>query len=128
MKVRLRKNTIRFRLTQTDVATLLKAGTVDDSTSFGPGADQRLSYSIRADEHGDKIAVGFCAGEIAVTVPAAALNEWLAGPQIELAGDQPIGDGEMIEIGIEKDLSCLKPRPGKDDEDTFPNPKQSEKC
>jgi len=128
MKVRLRKNTIRFRLTQTEAAKLLTAGTVKDSTSFGPGDDQRLSYSIRADEHCERFAIGLSANEIAAAVPAAALNEWLMGPLIELAGEQSIGDGQTIEIRIEKDLSCLKPRPGTDDDDTFPNPLRSEKC
>ena len=128
MKVRLRKNTIRFRLTQTEAATLLSAGTVEDSTSFGPSDDQRLSYLIRADERCERFAIGLSANEIAVTVLAAALNEWLTGPLIELAGEQSIGDGQTIEIRIEKDLSCLKPRPGTDDDDTFPNPLRSEKC
>ena len=128
MKVRLRKNTIRFRLTQGEAAQLLGTGIVNDITCFGTGDDQRLSYSVKADEHCERMTARIFANEIAVTVPADKLNEWLAGPQIELAGEQTIGVGETMKIRIEKDLSCLKPRPGKDDEDTFPNPKQSEKC
>lgn len=128
MKIRLRKQTIRFRLTQSEVAALLTTGIVKDRTRFGPGGDQQLSYSVKADHQTEELSASFSAAEIAVTVPAVRLKEWLAEPATEIAGYQPTNDEEMLEIRIEKDLACLKPRPGRDDDDTFPNPASAERC
>jgi hypothetical protein len=36
---------------------------------------------------------------------------------------QPIGEGATLAILIEKDFSCLTPRPGGDDDDCFSHPK-----
>ncbi|HSG65808.1 MAG TPA: hypothetical protein VLD39_12440, partial [Gammaproteobacteria bacterium] len=51
MKLRIRGNSIRLRLSPDDLATLVRSGAVEDSVSF-PGG-QRLRYrleSARADE------------------------------------------------------------------------------
>jgi hypothetical protein len=46
MKLRIRGNSIRFRLSQTEMVQLVETGDVRDSVEFGP--DARLDYRVEA--------------------------------------------------------------------------------
>ena len=42
-----------------------------------------------------------------------------------IAAEQPVADGVVLRVLVEKDFACLTVREGEDDEDAFPNPHES---
>ena len=112
MKLRFHSNTLRFRLSQSDVAQLKESARVEESVVFREG-DLRYAIELRP---ADGIAASFDRGRILVTVPETLGRDWIEGDQ------EGIENGEgSPKIVIEKDFQCLH-QEGAAEADAFPNP------
>ncbi len=123
MKLRIRGNSIRLRLTQAEVQTLADQGRVEDAIAFAAGS--RLVYALA---FGDALGARLESGRamlVEVTLPAALAKEWASSSRVGVEGEQPVSGGEPLRILVEKDFACLHPRKGEDDRDAFPNPNDS---
>ncbi len=112
MKLRFHGNSLRLRLSQSDVATLAAAGRVEESIQF---ANAPLSYSIESSPI-PAIAASFENGRIRITLPTADAQRWIASDEIGLENSE-----SSPRILVEKDFQCLH-RAGDEDADGFPNP------
>lgn len=120
MKLRIRGNSIRLRLSQTEVAGLEDSGRVTDQIVFGPGA--QLAYALVVDKAIDVTQAAFEDGTITVAIPGDVMATWLDPAEVSIHGSQPLAEGEPLEILVEKDFACLEPREGEDQENLFVNP------
>ena len=120
MKLRIRDNTIRLRLTQTEVRMLRSDGRVTAATSFPDGA--RLQYAVESDSEGAAVTATMRDGLITVHVPAAVAGSWADSEEVSLRGEQDLGGGEVLGLLVEKDFACLAPREGEDESDNYPHP------
>ncbi len=116
MKLRIKGNTIRLRLTQSEVDKLSE-GTVEDRTQF-PGG-QSLIYKIQSAE---QFRVNFNDGIVLISVPTKQVKDWANSDKIEIANSIQLENNEQLEISIEKDFKCLTERPKEDESDMYPNP------
>lgn len=117
MKLRIKGNSIRLRLTQSEVDTLVTAGHVRESVSFG---DKTLGYEIRSDSGAEGVTADLIGPTILVLIPADRVRDWAANDSVSIEQE---GTPYLL---IEKDFACLSDRPGEDESDAFPNPR--EKC
>lgn len=117
MKLRLKDNSIRIRLNRREVAELLDRGTIGATILFAFG--QELSYRVAAGGAGPMAR--FESGEITLSFPPGAIQEWGQGDAISLGMIQETF-GTPLQILLEKDLACLKAHPGKYDPDAYVNP------
>ena len=117
MKLRIRGNSIRLRLTQSEVVQLATEGHVQNVTSFG---NAELKYAVVISNSG-RMEADLRDNEITVCVPQPMIAEWAASEQIGIAESQAVRDDEL-QILVEKDFACIKPRHGEEDSDTFTNP------
>ena len=117
MKLRIRGDSLRLRLSQSEVATFAERGALEDATTFGPSA--KLSYAMA---FGDSLGATLTGARILVTVPAAAARAWATNEEVGLEATQSTGEG-TLKILVEKDFACLTPR-GSEDADAFPHPKE----
>ena len=119
MKLRIRGNTLRLRVSKTEHAAVQKRGAVQDAIRFGPRA--RLVYRLEVAAN-DRFAAEFAGDSITVRVPRAALAKWGRDEEVSMRGKQKIGRAGTLAILVEKDFECLKPRTGDDATDLFMNP------
>jgi len=122
MKLRIRGNSLRFRLTQGEVSKLLAKDRVSESVHFSSSTADLLTYSLEACEHATQVSAHFGNGEILVDVPTLLVESWANTNQVGIEYIQPLGEGRELQIVIEKDFLCLQPRPGEDQSDNFPHP------
>jgi Family of unknown function (DUF7009) len=118
MKLRVRGNSIRLRLSQADLASLLASGAVEERLAFPSG--QSLSY--RLESGAESAAAELSDRGIVVRFPAEALRRWAQPDKVSLQAEQPLGGGDSLQLLVEKDFKCLNPREAEDDADLFPNP------
>jgi hypothetical protein len=59
--------------------------------------------------------------EIIVEIEAEKTNRWALSEQVSYSGDDPFHVGRLAVL-IEKDFTCITPRAGEEESDTFPNP------
>lgn len=121
MKLRIRGNTVRIRVSQSEMAEIANAGFAQDSAEFGPGS--RLIYRVEVAPKGP-ISASYAGDCINVRLPREAVDRWQRPEEVSIEGEQPLDDGERLLILVEKDFACLAPREGGEDEtDLFPNPR-----
>ena len=123
MKLRIRGDSLRLRLTQGEVLSLAENGRVDERTSFGAS---RLVYTIRLVDlpDGQTLAARLSTtpeeSRIEVHVSVETGRAWARGDVVGIEG----ADGPL-RLLVEKDYACLKERAHEDDADAFPNPKRT---
>jgi hypothetical protein len=119
MKLRIHGNSLRLRLSQSEVAQFSKTGFVEDSTQFAPGI--KFTYTMESSSSLPAPQASYQDHWLRVQVPAAAANEWFSTDRIAISCDQPIEAGKALSILIEKDFQCLHGDEARDP-DAYPNP------
>ena len=127
MKLRIKGNSIRLRMTRSEVDALASKGSVEERTMFGPAEDDVFCYRIEK-SGANIVTASFSGGKMTVGVPGGIVDEWSAADQLGFSGRQMLEDGSVLDILVEKDLTCLKPREGEDESDNFPNPDVKNSC
>lgn len=118
MKLRIKGNSIRLRLSQTEIDEFAKEGTVSDSIRFPNG---QLIYVLQRAEN-EEFGVNHDNHFITVSVPKTKAFEWANSELVSLAEVIDLPENEELHILVEKDFQCLNHRPGEDESDLFPNP------
>ena len=119
MKLRIQGNSIRVRLTQTEVNNLGEGIDCISHLDFPNG--NRLSYRLSV---ATALACDFSDNVITVSLPKTAVKAWATTDQVGIKGDLNLENGDKLSILVEKDFQCLTER-AEDESDLFPNPKES---
>lgn len=119
MKLRIRDNSVRLRLTRGEVDQLRDDGRVSACTGFPGGREFR--YTVESSPASDKPGAFLSAGVITVRLPETAVLDWANSEQVSIKGEQ-ILDDDKLAILVEKDFACLAPREGEDESDMYPHP------
>jgi hypothetical protein len=127
MKLRIRRNSIRLRLTKSEVEHLGDTGNVEDAVVFG-AATPGFRYELRTASDYDTTRAKFDENCLSISIPSEEARSWIDSEQIGIEAMQPIGDNKFLRILVEKDFACLTERVGEDDTDAFPNPFVHGKC
>ena len=111
MKLRIKGDTIRLRLTQSEVTAVANGDVVVETTSL----PQPFAYALETS--GERIGAAFAEGRMTVSIPRAVAARWAGTEEVSLRGREG-----GVEILVEKDFACLIPPEGEEDPDAFPNP------
>ena len=121
MKLRIQGNSLRLRLTRSEVAGLHQHGAVEETAQFSAGGS--LTYRIQKRDSAGGIQAELTDGTISVSIPAGGVEAWATSDQVSLAAQ----DG-VLKIAIEKDFRCLtRPREEEDEADAYPHPAEQSK-
>ena len=112
MKIRIKDNTVRFRLTQSEVAKLGEDGIISSFTEF---VDRPFIYAIERTEDTELSAV-FIENRIVLQMPALMITEWISTDRVGFEGQTG-----KIKLLIEKDFVCID-NTLEDQSDNYPNP------
>ena len=101
MKLRIRGNSLRLRVSKTELAKIAETGKVEDVVRFS--SEQGLRYGIEVRPTG-AVTAAFADAAIVVALPKARLDLWLRPSEVSVEGSQPIGGGKVLQIVLEKDV------------------------
>lgn len=118
MKIRIKGNTVRFRLTKSDISTLTETGELADQTEF---IGNTLIYKI-ASSANEALSADMIENVITLYVPENALNNWASTNQVSLEGNMPIRNDSSLYLLLEKDFKCIDGDTSEDQSDFFENP------
>ncbi len=119
MKIRIKGDSLRLRLNQSDLRKLETDANCQDSIRFS--RSQSLTYTLQVAEVRTVVAT-FLDDEVIVKIPHDIAKDWISTEQVGISALQEIDRQAELSILIEKDFNCLIPREAGEDEDTFPNP------
>jgi len=120
LKLRIRDNSIRLRLSRVEVERLRDDGVVSASTHFSAGL--KFRYNVESNTSCRAPEANFSGDMITVSLPAADVLAWSSSEQVSIRGEQRLDDSASLHILVEKDFACLQTRPGEDESELFANP------
>lgn len=120
MKLRIRGDSVRLRVSQGELTQFLERGEVSDRIRFPGGAS--LAYRLLRDETAQAVSANLENDAITVCVPVTVAKRWAEPDEVGFSGEGSLGS-DSLAILVEKDFTCLAPREGEDDSDLFPNPR-----
>lgn len=121
MKLRVRHNSIRFRLGQSEVEALWRSGECREAIVFPGGA--KLEYALLASGNGNgKIGACFSDGVVSVSVPKEQIAVWHSSDQVGIRAAVDVEPGTTLQVLIEKDFRCIDEGVEEDQSDAFANP------
>ena len=131
MKLRFRKNSLRLRLNQKEVADLAAGRAIEEQVVF-PG-DAVFRYRIEASPVATETSAEFSGGCISITIPGQSAIHWLGvediglyyslpsnGDALSPARNRDRNGAAALDIAIEKDLECIDAPPAERDPDAYP--------
>jgi len=125
MKLRTTATSVRLRLSQADVRNFAEHGVVEETLKFDPEGEERFVYRLVRDQNAEGVLATFANNQLTVSVPVDLADDWTS---TEVVGINNDATNAQVQILVEKDFTCLAPRVGEDDRDTFPHPQASQNC
>jgi hypothetical protein len=118
MKLRIKGNSIRLRLSKTDVEKLAVAKYLEEHTSFGSNT---FGYVLQINDAGDELSADFDGSKITVFVPEILIKDWPVNDVVGFNATRQVSDAESLYILVEKDFKCIDEATG-DQQDNYENP------
>jgi Family of unknown function (DUF7009) len=120
MKLRLLDDSIRLRLSRSEVVAADEQGVVEGQTNFPDGSV--FTFALEALQNGSASAA-FASQRMVVRLPAAEISAWANDDAaVSLHGELELPLGGLLKLLVEKDFRCLSPRDDEDQSDLFQNP------
>jgi len=119
MKIRLKGNSIRYRLTQTEIESFRMNGWLEEKTDFvnGPSFHYRLERKPGIVD----LESSFMDNRICIFVPERIAGEWTTTDNVGYNHKMSLGNGKELLLLIEKDFVCID-QTNEDQSDNYPNP------
>jgi hypothetical protein len=122
MKIRIKGNSIRYRLTKTEIENFGTAGWLEEKTEFVN--NHSFYYRLERKAGIDKLQASFSGNRICIFVPENIAEEWTTTDIVGFDNKMNIGGDKELFLLIEKDFVCLD-HTFEDQSDNFPNPNKA---
>jgi hypothetical protein len=126
MKLRIKGNSLRLRVSPSEIERLLTIGRIEETIRFAPQQDASLTYALECMASEKKIDVRYRPHEVTVVISTGTAHKWAEEEQVGVYSAVNIG-GSQLEVAVEKDFACLEGDEA-DNADTFPNPRSGASC
>ena len=127
MKLRIKGDSLRLRVSRSEVARLLAGDCLEDTIHFAPEPGAKFTYALQREPSVSRPTVQYAENKVTILLPSDQANEWGATDRVGIAEDIRLGGIGTLALLIEKDFACLD-RSEEDNEDTFPNPNVGITC
>ena len=104
MKLRIHGNSVRLRLTRSEVARFAETGYISETLDFGSMG--KFSYRVTATEDFTFRCIYDISG-IGIKVPCNLAHEWASSDRVDMSGELPLDNGNTLHVTVEKDFQCI---------------------
>lgn len=126
MKLRIQGNSLRLRISPSDMTRVISEGRLAHTIRFGPATGAFLTYALERSAAVSTLQVRYADNEVAILLPTTQAQAWAAGDEVGIYADLDSGAG-TLNILLEKDFACLD-RDDVENADTYPNPLSGARC
>ena len=120
MKIRIKGNSIRIRLSKSEVDTFGHEGYLEEKTEFAGG--RSFVYALSKYHTHVSISADLTHDKITMLVPASRAEEWVTTDLVGLSDNMDVGEGKTLFLLLEKDFKCIDNEVTEDQSDNFDNP------
>jgi hypothetical protein len=127
MKLRIMGDSLRLRVSRSEVARLLAGDCLEETIHFTSEASAKFTYALQQDPSVSIPTVQYTENRVAILMPVEQTNAWGVTDQVGIAEDIGLGNLGSLALLIEKDFACLDGSE-ENNQDTFANPNAGTKC
>ncbi|HKR04666.1 MAG TPA: hypothetical protein VJY62_08505 [Bacteroidia bacterium] len=120
MKIRIKGNSLRIRLTRPEIDFFGAEGYLEEKTNFGKTT---LTYALKSKTGIVELSADFTDNKITMFIPEHLAKQWTTTEKVGYENEMEIGDGKKLFLLLEKDFKCLD-NTTEDQSDNFENPLQ----
>lgn len=120
MKLRIKGNSLRLRLTKSEVRKLWIEKKIFETTSFGKN---NFIYELQCDSNSG-LSAELNENKITVFIPESFAKDWDENDIVGIEANIELKNNEVLNILVEKDFKCIE-RTSEDQSDNFENPNNS---
>lgn len=117
MKIRIKGNSVRMRITRSELDRIGTDGEIRERTEFGHAA---LTYVLKVADIDDLYAT-FDNNTITMLVPRSFARQWVDTDRVGFEHHMNLDNGKKLFLLVEKDFKCLD-ETHEDQTDNFDNP------
>ena len=118
MKIRIKGNSIRLRMSKSEVERFGKEGYLQESTHFG---NATFSYALKQADIAN-LGADFQDNTITVLVPTDIASEWVSNDIVGFDHHMDLPNGDKLYLLVEKDFKCLD-NTHENQDDNYEHPK-----
>lgn len=119
MKIRIKGNSVRLRLSRPEIDLFEKEGYIEEKTEF---ADNTFCYAIQKLFDGHSLDASFTGQKLTVFVPKAVMQEWVHTDIVGFSHYLPLREDKTLFLLVEKDYKCIDGDETEDQSDYYDNP------
>jgi hypothetical protein len=127
MKLRIKGNSLRLRVSRSELARVLAGERVAETIRFAAAPEAKLTYALERGAHAGGANVRYCAQEVTVSLSVEQVERWSQESEVGVYTMVDIAPEGSLEVIVEKDFACLD-RSDADNKDTFANPLMGSAC
>lgn len=121
MKIRIQGDSIRIRLSKSEVNQLVNEGIVEEKTSF---LNSSFGYCLKRIAGITELSATYETDKIIMFVPESILENWPTNNVVGFEAHMPISETDSLYLLLEKDFKCLD-NTSEDQSDNFENPNKT---
>jgi hypothetical protein len=127
MKLRIKGNSMRLRVSRSEVARLLDGERVEETIHFSAAPDSCLTYGLQSAPQPAAIRIEWKPRNVTVLISDERMRFWGRDAEVGVYEYLDLGHSCSLEVTIEKDFACLD-RSDEENNDTFANPNAKVVC
>lgn len=121
MKLRIKGNSVRIRLTKTEVSAIASDGYIEEQTMFG---DKIFTYALKRTDASDKLCATVDEFKITMLVPETFTKNWPENNIVGINERMALPGNKELYLLLEKDFVCLD-ETSEDQSDNYDNPNKT---
>jgi hypothetical protein len=121
MKLRIKDNSLRFRIDQSELAYLVDSGRIEKTIYFASDDHSRLTYSLECRPSFANATLLYDPQEVTIVLSKDEVKAWAESEQVGIYATIDVGPHGTLDILVEKNYACVDLSDA-DNRDTFPNP------
>lgn len=118
MKIRIKGNSIRIRLTKSEVNYFKEFKKIEDMTEFG---NATLRYGVQSTPEAKQFSSSLENNNLIFSLSENLADTWTTTSQVGLSAEMAVGNGRKLFLLLEKDFKCLD-ETNDDQSDNYENP------
>ena len=122
MKIRIKGNSVRFRLSKPELGFLAKHGYLEEKTEF---ATNTFCYAIQRLFDGKTLDASFTGNKLTMFVPNQMVEDWVNTDVVGFSNHLSVDENKTLSLLIEKDFKCTDNEVSEDQSDYFDHPEKN---
>jgi hypothetical protein len=127
MKLRIKGNSLRLRVSRSELARFQAGGRIEETIHFTAAPEATLTYALESALKPSPVTVRYGSREVTVVLSKDRARMWGAQGEVGVYTTLDMGPAGSLEVVVEKDFACLD-RSDEDNSDTFANPLAGATC